>query len=196
MLGTWTCRRGIHFVLLLAGLLSVLWMAGCGTDSGEAESGEAVVSGGEGETASGDVQAEVGQAVKVGDARVTVGVLETTFRPVLPPQRVDEGNPSTPVGGEAFYQAYVRVENLGMVPLRVDPADFTCVFDKRSVGIERTRSGPDARSLLKNASLDLILTFEAPAGLVPELQYSPPWYDGAVRVRPAAGGAGAETPAT
>lgn len=196
MLGTWTCRRGIHFVLLLAGLLSVLWMAGCGTDSGEAENGGVVVSGGEGETTSGDVQAEVGQAVKVGNAQVTVGVLEATFQPVLPPQRVDEESPSTPAGGEAFYQAYVRVENLEMAPLRVDPADFTCVFDKRSVGIERTRSGPDARSLLKNASMDLILTFEAPTGLVPELQYSPSWYDGVIRVRPAAGGVEAETSTT
>jgi hypothetical protein len=53
------------------------------------------------------------------------------------------------------------------------------------VGIEDTWSGPAARSLLKNGSLDLLVTFKAQAGYDPVLLYSPSWYVGTIRIRPA-----------
>ena len=121
----------------------------------------------------------------VGNARVIVNALQETFQPVLPAQRLSEQTPSAPEAGESFYQAYVRVENLATDPVRVDATDFTCLVGNTVVAIEPTRSGPVARSLLKNTSLDLILTFKAEAGFVPELRYNPPWYQGSIRVTPA-----------
>ena len=61
-----------------------------------------------------------------------------------------------------------------------------CRIGDKVVGIEPTRSGPYARSLLENTSIDLLLTFEGPAGFQPELLYDPPWYDGMISIRPEA----------
>jgi hypothetical protein len=98
---------------------------------------------------------------------------------------MSEQTPVAPEGGESFYQAYVKVENRGVAPLRVDGQDFACVVGDVVVGVEPTRSGPTARSLLKNSSIDLLLTFKGPAGYEPVLLYSPSWYDGTIRVLPA-----------
>ena len=111
--------------------------------------------------------------------------LAATFNPVTPEQRMSEQTPSAPAGSESFYQAYVKVENKGVTPVRVDPEDFACAVGNSVVGIEPTWSGPMARSLLKNSSLELLVTFKAKAGYEPVLLYSPSWYDGTIRVRPA-----------
>lgn len=170
---------------LLVGFL-LFWTTACDPEIEEGPGNSGTSSTEAQGAGSGDVTAAVGKTVKVGNARVTVNALQETFHPVQPGQRLSEQTPSAPAGGESFYQAYVRVENVGVEPVRVDPADFTCLVKNTVVAIEVTRSGPPARSLLKNASLDLILTFEAEAGFAPELRYDPPWYDGTVRVTSAA----------
>ncbi len=173
----------LAFLLMLS--LALFLLTGCESDDGEAVD-DATTSSSEGQSAeSGDVVAEVGEPVTVGNARVIVNALQETFQPVLPTQRLSEQTPSAPEAGESFYQAYVRVENLATDPVRVDATDFTCLVGNTVVAIEPTRSGPVARSLLKNTSLDLILTFKAEAGFVPELRYNPPWYQGSIRVTPA-----------
>ncbi|MFH0917263.1 MAG: hypothetical protein V1912_12575, partial [bacterium] len=111
---------------------------------------------------------------------------QATFQPAMPLQRLSEQTPSAPASGESFYQAYVRVENGGATPIRVDPSDFACAVGDTVARIEPTRSGPLPRSLLENTSLDLLLTFKAKAGFEPVLLYSPPWYDGVVRIGPQA----------
>ena len=172
----------LAFLLMLS--LALFSLTGCESDDGEAVD-DATTSSSEGQSAeSGDVVAEVGEPVTVGNARVIVNALQETFQPVLPTQRLSEQTPSAPEAGESFYQAYVRVENLATDPVRVDATDFTCLVGNTVVAIEPTRSGPVARSLLKNTSLDLILTFKAEAGFVPELRYNPPWYQGSIRVSP------------
>jgi hypothetical protein len=87
----------------------------------------------------------------------------------------------------SFYQAYGGLENMGVSPVTVDPADFACLVGSTIVAVVPTRSGPPSRSLLKNTSFDLVLTFESTAGFEPVLLYSPPWYKGTVRVAPATG---------
>lgn len=166
-------------VLLLAGL--AVWTAGCTSE--DATDGS-TTSSGEDAQPSGDIDGTVGEAIKVGSAAVTVRALQETFRPAAPEQRMSEQTPVAPESGESFYQAYVKVENGGVIPLRVDPEDFACVVGDSVIGVEPTRSGPAARSLLKNSSLDLLLTFKGDAGYEPVLLYSPPWYDGTIRVLP------------
>lgn len=133
---------------------------------------------------SGDVEGRVGEDIRVGDATITVRALEATFQPAVPEQRLSEAPPMAPEAGESFYQAYVRVKNLGTTPIRVDAADFFCAAGESVVGIEPTRSGPLPRSLLTNASLDLVLTFKAEAGFEPLLIYRPPWHDGTITISP------------
>ncbi len=169
-------------VLIVVGLLVVFAAAACDSDADETASG-VTTSGLEDEgPESGEVVGEVGEVIKLAKARVTVNALQATFQPVMPVQRMSEQTPSAPAQGESFYQAYVRVENLGVEPVRVDPMDFTCVVDNTMVSVEASRSGPPARSLLKNTSLDLILTFKGRTGFVPELRYNPPWHQGSIRV--------------
>lgn len=125
----------------------------------------------------------MGAAITVGSVRLTVKVLQATFQPALPAQKVDEEPPTAPEVGESFYQAYVTVENLEAAPVRIDPWDFVCLVGGTMVSVDPTLSGPVARSLLKNTSLDMVLTFKARAGFEPELLYSPPWYEGTIRVK-------------
>jgi len=168
-------------VLLVAGSL---WLGGC--DSGGETAGSTTTSSEGQGVQSGDVEGQVGTAVAVADVIITVNALEATFQPAQPSQRLSDETPSAPAAGESFYQAYVRVENSGAAPIRADPRDFACLVNNTISAIEPTRSGPPARSLLSNTSLDLVLTFKATAGYEPELIYSPPWYDGAIRITPAA----------
>ena len=169
-------------VALLAGGMT-LWIASCSKD--EAESGSTSSSIRPGSAPSGDIEAAVGEEIEVGEAIVTVRALEPTFNPVAPAQRISEQTPSAPEGNESFYQVFVKVENRGATPLRVDPEDFACAVGSSVVGIEPTWSGPAARSLLKNSSLDLLVTFKGKAGYEPVLLYSPSWYGGTIRVHPA-----------
>lgn len=191
-------RHSFALALLVASLLALLLLAGC-DEAAEEPGGDVSTSSsegtdaGSGDAASGDIEAGVGETVELGPARVTVNSLQATFQPALPGQRLSEQTPSAPAAGESFYQAYVRVENLAVEPLRVDATHFTCVVENTVLPIEVTRTGPPARSLLKNTSFDLILTFKGQAGSVPELRYSPPWYDGTLRVTPEGEGAGGGT---
>jgi hypothetical protein len=132
---------------------------------------------------SGDIEGTIGDSIKVGKAVIVVRVLDATFNPVTPEQRMSEQTPSAPGGNESFYQAYVKIENKGVTPLRVDPEDFACAVGNSVVGIEATWSGPPARSLLKNSSLDLLVTFKAKAGYQPVLLFSPSWYSGTIRIK-------------
>jgi len=179
-------RRISALLLLLVGLVCLPVASGCDGDENGAD-GETTSSSTTGEGAqSGDIEGEVGDALEVGSALVTVRALQATFQPAVPAQRVSEQTPTAPAAGESFYQAYVRVENRETDPIRVDPNDFACAIGDMVAGIEPTLSGPLPRSLLKNASLDLLLTFKGPAGYEPLLLYNPPWYRGTVRVSPQA----------
>jgi hypothetical protein len=165
--------------VLIAGFAT--WMVACSSGSGQ-QTGTSVTTEA-GAEPSGDIEGAVGKAIKIGNVTITVRALDATFNPVTPDQRISEQTPSAPGGNESFYQAYVRVENKGVTPVRVDPEDFACAVGNSVVGIETTWSGPAARSLLKNSSLDLLITFKAKAGYEPVLLYSPSWYDGTVRIR-------------
>lgn len=158
----------------------LLWATGCGDDSSGSDSTTTTEIGGQ---PSGDLEGVVGDAIKVAKAVITVRVLDATFNPVSPEQRMSEQTPSAPDGDESFYQAYVRIQNKGSTPIRVDPKDFACAVGNAVVGMEPTWSGPVARSLLKNSSLDLLVSFKAKAGYEPVLLYSPSWYKGTVRIR-------------
>jgi len=183
-----SARRRRLPVLLAAFLLvtaaCLLWTTGCDSGDSENADGSTTSSTGGKDPPSGDVDGYVGKAIKLGDAVMTVRALQATFQPAMPEQRLSEQTPAAPASGESFYQAYVRVENKGVSPLRVDANDFACAVGDSLVNIEPTRSGPFPRSLLKNTSLDLLLTFKAPTGYEPILLYSPSWYEGTVRVSP------------
>jgi hypothetical protein len=165
--------------VLIAGLAT--WMVACssGDDQQTGTSATTVA----GAAPSGDIEGAVGKAITIGKVTITVRALDATFNPVTPDQRISEQTPSAPGGSESFYQAYVKVENKSDTPVRVDPEDFACAVGNAVVGIETTWSGPAARSLLKNSSLDLLITFKAKAGYEPVLLYSPSWYDGTIRIR-------------
>lgn len=168
--------------VLLAALSCLMWAAGCDSGSGDDTGGSTTSSTAGQASGSGDIEGHLGAAVEVGDALVTVRALQATFQPAMPTQRLSEQTPSAPAAGESFFQAYVRVENRGASPIRVDPNDFACAVGVSVVRIEPTRSGPLPRSLLGGSSLDLLLTFRAKAGFEPVLIYSPPWYDGTIRI--------------
>lgn len=171
---------------LMVGLLLVaMWAVAC--DSGGGAAGSTTSTSESHGAQSGDIEGQVGTAIAVTDVRITVKSLQETFQPAQPVERLSEAAPSPPGAGNSFYQAYVRVENKGMRPVRVDPADFACLVGNTIVSVVPTRSGPPARSLLENTSFDLVLTFEAAAGYAPELIYSPRWYKGTIRVSPTKG---------
>lgn len=169
-------------VLLLA--LALVGLAACESAEDDGGASGTVSTSESSKKPSGDVKGRIGEDVQVGNAIITVRALEATFQPAVPEQRLSEEAPTALKAGESFYQAYVRVRNTGTAPIRVDPTDFFCAAGEAVVGIESTRSGPIPRSLLKNASLDLVLTFKAKAGFEPLLIYRPPWSDGVVAIRP------------
>lgn len=178
-------RQPVTAVLLVLSIAACVgWMAGC--DSDRRSSTESATSSTEKvEVGSGDIEGAVGDRIKVGAAIMTVRALQATFQPAVPEQRLSEQTPPAPGSGESFYQAYVTVENTDVSPLRMDAEDFICATGDSVVAIEPTRSGPLPRSLLKNTSLDLMLTFKAEAGYQPILIYRPAWYDGVITVSPA-----------
>lgn len=167
---------------LIVALSCLPWATGCDSGSAEDTGGLTTSSTGGQGSESGDLEGQVGTAVEMGGALVTVRALQATFQPAMPIQRLSERTPSAPASGESFFQAYVTVENRGATLIRVDASDFACAVGESVVRIEPTRSGPLARSLFKNTSLDLLLTFKAEAGFEPVLIYSPPWYDGTLRI--------------
>jgi len=170
----------VALALVLAG--GVLWSVGCSNGSDDSgKSSSATTS-----KPSGDVQGQVGKPLAIGDVRITVNALEATLNPSFPSQRMSDQTPVPPGAADSFYQAFVRVENRGAMPVRVDGLDFYCLVGDSSYPVDATRSGPQARSLLPGTSLDVVLTFRAPAGFEPVLVYRPPWYSGLIRIsRPA-----------
>jgi hypothetical protein len=183
-------RLVLVLLLALTLALGAIWLQACNKsdDTGAVE--ESTSSTLEGSSQSGNVEGIIGEQTAVGHAVLLVRAVQSTFQPAMPSQRLSESTPSAPGVGESFYQAYVRVENKAVgtqaAPIRVDPEDFMCRIGDRVVGIEPTRSGPYARSLLENTSLDLLLTFKGPAGFQPELIYAPPWYNGVITIGPRA----------
>jgi hypothetical protein len=175
-------------VALVAAVLCVGGVLGCSSGGNR---GDQTTSTSGSSPAAGDIVGAVGDAIQVEDAVLTVRAFEVAFQPAMPIQRLSDETPTAPGAGEGFYQAYVRIENDGLTPLRVDPEDFLCAVGTMVATIEPTRSGPIARSLIEGTSLDLLLTFKAPTGYSPVLLYSPPWYDGVIRVSP-----GSATPTT
>jgi hypothetical protein len=173
-------RRRALWLLVVAALLAAglgVWATACSGGSDE-ETTTTEPSG----QASGDIEGLVNKDLKVGKALITVAWLDATFNPVTPGQRMSEATPSAPEGDESFYQAFIKILNRGSMPLRVDPEDFACAVGNTVVGLEPTWSGPMARSLLKNSSIDVLVTFKAKAGYQPVLLYSPSWYDGTIRI--------------
>jgi hypothetical protein len=172
------CRRGLLraatvFVLVA---VCVLGVTACG--SSDAGTGSASPSG----SSSGDIKGGVGETagVTVGDAVITVKSLQAAFQPVSPAQKLSDEALVAPAAGVTFYQAYVRIENRGQFPLRVDAEDFVCRVGNTISTLELTRSGPAARSIIYGTSIDLVLTFRGATGAEPTLIYSPPWYAGIV----------------
>lgn len=162
-------------IALLGASLSI-----CGCDSSKGADGLSDDSGNGAQ--SGNVEGRVGETIPLGDANITVEALEETFQPKQPSQRLSTKMAESPGAGESLYQAHIRVQNLGVTPLRVDPLDFICLIGERLVSIEPALSGPLARSILRNASIDFVLTYKAKAGLTPELYYNPAWYDGTIKI--------------
>jgi len=179
-------RARLLAVVVILVILGVVGLTACdSSETGDASGGTTSTSA-DGEERSGDVEGRVGEEISAGQSVITVRALEATFQPAMPEQRLSEQTPAAPDSGESFYQAYVRVANTGVTPIRVDAEDFVCAVGESVVGVEPTRSGPPARSLLKNASLDLVLTFKGPAGFEPVLIYRPPWHDGMITISPKA----------
>ncbi|MFH0916605.1 MAG: hypothetical protein V1912_09195, partial [bacterium] len=108
--------------VLIVALSCLAWATGCDSGSGEDTGGSPTSSTAGQGSESGDIEGQAGTAVNVGDALVTVRALQATFQPAMPLQRLSEQTPSAPASGESFYQAYVRVENGGATPIRVDPS--------------------------------------------------------------------------
>jgi len=177
-------RLETRALVALLVLLAALWLPACESAEGGGPGGGSSSSLPGGESGSGDIEGVLGEEVSVGDAVIIVRALQPTFQPAMPTQRLSESTPVAPAPGEQFYQAYVRISNTEQTPLRVDPNDFACAIGDKIVGIEPARSGPYARSLLKNTSLDLLLTFRGPDGYQAVLLYSPPWYDGVISIGP------------
>lgn len=177
--------RAVIRTLVIAFSAGLLAVAACSPAPGVSTSPDTKTSG-SGVSGSGgssrEVRGRVGQDLEVGNAVITVRALQATFQPADPVQRLSGETPVAPAEGESFYQAFVRVLNKGIMPLRVDPLDFSLAVGPRVVTVEPTRSGPAARSLLEGASLDLLLTFKGPVGQPPELLYNPEWYEGTIRV--------------
>jgi len=182
-------RRRRLALLLLAVFICAVVVAvvftvggrGCESEGGGSDGGT-TTSLGVGGTPSGNLEGGVGVAIQAGNGVITVSALQDAFQPAMPVQKLSEEALTAPASGEGFYQAYVRVENKGESPLRVDAEDFACAIGNTVASIEPTRSGPTARSLIKDTSLDLVLTFKGPTGYEPILIYSPPWYDGIITI--------------
>jgi hypothetical protein len=150
----------------------ILGLAACGSSG----SGSGSASGG----SSGNIEGGVNTGVTIGDAVITVKSLQAAFQPVSPAQKLSDEALVAPAAGVTFYQAYVRIENRGQFPLRIDAEDFVCRVGNTISTLEPTRSGPVARSIIFGTSIDLVLTFRGATGAEPTLIYTPPWYSGLI----------------
>lgn len=153
-------------VLVLAVALAVRW--GCG-DGGIGASGSSTGGG----TKITDVKVAVGETVKVEGAEAVVTAFAPTEHPALPGQPLDAGAAAPAGAGETFHQAFVWIKNGKTSAFRVDPRDFDLLVGSGYVSVDPSRTGPGARSLLPGATLDLIVTFRAPADKEVELRWRP-----------------------
>lgn len=153
-------------VVVLAVALVVRW--GCG-DGGIGGSGPGISSG----TKITDVKVAVGETVKVGGAEAVVTAFTPMEHPVLPRQPMDASIAARAGAGQTFHQAFVWIKNGGTSVFRVDPRDFDLAVGDGYVSVDPARTGPDTRSLLPGASLDLIVTFRAPVGKEVQLRWRP-----------------------
>lgn len=155
-------------VILLVLVIALVVRGGCG-DGGIAGLG----SGGIGGTKTNAVKAAVGETVKVEGAEAVVTAFSPTDHPARPVQPMRAGVAVPARAGETFYQAYVWIKNGGTSVVRVDPRDFDLLVGDGYVSVDPSRTGPPAQSLLPGASLDLIVTFRAPAGKDADLRWRP-----------------------
>jgi hypothetical protein len=169
--GPW---RGTAVAVFTAVCISGL--VACSAGGTGDESGSVLSSG----SSSGNVEGGVNTGVTVGDAVITVKSLQAAFQPISPAQKLSDEALVAPAAGVTFYQAYVRIENRGQFPLRIDAEDFVCRIGNTISTLEPTRSGPAARSIINGASIDLVLTFRGATGAEPTLIYTPPWYSGLI----------------
>jgi hypothetical protein len=163
--------------LVLLVLFLALVVSRC---SGGSDAGDAAVSGGQ---PAHQISVAPGETATAGKVDVMVTAIAPVDEPVLPDQVVDPGDPPALGAKQSFYQAFVRVKNGGDTPVRVDPQDFWLADGDKLVAVDATRSGPAARSLLHGASINVIVTFMARAGLAPQLVYRPGWFDAAILVK-------------
>lgn len=184
-------RATAHMTLvagaLAAGLLvMVLGLSGCSCGGGK---GSTTSKGSTGSTSNpsggtATLEGQVGKPLAVGAVKITVTGLSAVAKPLLPRQVADsEAIPVSPGRGAVFYQAWVRVQNGGESVIRVDPRDFSLTSGGKTYPPHLARSGPPAASLIPTSSLELILTFQVPAGVKPDLQYRPPWYGGKIVIK-------------
>jgi hypothetical protein len=165
---------GTAVVVLTA--VCILGLTACASGGAGSGSGSGLSSG----SSSGNIEGGVNTGVKVGDAVITVKSLQAAFQPVSPAQKLSDEALVAPAAGVTFYQAYVRIENDGQFPLRIDAEDFVCRIGNTISTLELTRSGPAARSIIYGTSIDLVLTFRGATGAEPTLIYTPPWYSGLI----------------
>lgn len=171
-------RRGPWLATVIVALTAVciFGLTACSSGGTGDGSGSAPSGGG----ASGNIEGGVNTGVTVGDAVITVKSLQAAFQPISPAQKLSDEALVAPAAGFTFYQAYVRIENHGQFPLRIDAEDFVCRIGNTISTLEPTRSGPAARSIIYGTSIDLVLTFRGATGAEPTLIYTPPWYSGLI----------------
>jgi hypothetical protein len=132
--------------------------------------------------ADGQVETVIGEEVNLAGVTVLTAAISQTGRPALPDSTVQGGPPPGPGSGN-YYQAFLVIRNASRTPVRVEPSEFTLEADGHTFYIDPARSGPSSRTLLPGASLDVILTFPAPADLQPSLVYRPVWFRGTLTVK-------------
>ncbi|MHB0980566.1 MAG: hypothetical protein ACYC5Q_10955 [Thermoleophilia bacterium] len=140
------------------------------TTTGENGGGTVVTVGENGS----EVEVTVGRPFAVGGMTVVITTLGETGTPTGARYPIDDGRGHVAGAGESFYQAFARAENSGDTPMRVDPLHFFLDAGGALLSVDPTHTGPGARSLIRGASFDFIVTFLGPAGLDPRLVYRPP----------------------
>lgn len=136
----------------------------------EESGGSAVVTVGENDS---EVTVTVGQHFAVGGMTIVITTLGETGTPTGARYPIDDGRGRAAQAGQSFYQAFARAENAGDTPMRVDPLDFFLDAGGALLSVDPTHTGPGARSLIRGASFDFIVTFLGPAGVDPRLVYRP-----------------------
>lgn len=171
-------------VTLAALLLAGSYILGCfGAGEGE-EAGETTSVPSESPSSDEAVRlsAETGESLTVGDVVFQVNSLYPTVTPNVPDQTLERTEEGALREGEAFYQAHVWVANRGQKVVHVDPKDFELVAEDRRWRIDPGHTGPLPGSLLRGASVRLVVTFRAPVMEGVSLLYRPSWHPPGIEV--------------